>query len=272
MAQPPRRDRLDQILLARSLAPSRSRAQALILAGRVSSAGVRLEKPGVRYPLDIALEVRQSRRFVSRAGHKLQGAFERFDLPEPCGGALDVGASTGGFTQFLLESGYEPVIALDVGRGQLDWSLRSDARVVVIEGKNARFLSPADLPFCPRLAVIDVSFISLERVLPAVAACLEAEGDIVALIKPQFEAGRHDVGSGGIVRDPATHRRVVEGFAAFAAASRCGVAGVCASPLRGADGNREFFMHLRPGTGGLDPGDLAAAIEVALGATTESQP
>ena len=192
MAPAPARERLDQLLVARGLAPTRSRAQALILAGRVSVDGVRLEKPGIRYPVDIELNVREGKRFVSRAGHKLQSAFRHFDVAEPRGGALDVGASTGGFTQFLLETGYEPVIALDVGKGQLDWSLRSDPRVVVVEGQNARYLQPEDLAFRPTLAVIDVSFISLEKVLPAVATCVGVEGEIVALIKPQLTFRLHD--------------------------------------------------------------------------------
>jgi len=213
---PPRSERLDQVLVARGLAPTRARAQALILGGRVRSGAVVLDKPGLRVAADAPLEVDPGARFVSRGGSKLAAALERFALGSGAGCALDVGASTGGFTQVLLEAGYAPVLALDVGRGQLDWGLRCDPRVVPLEGINARYLEPTRLPALPRLAVIDVSFISLRLVLPAVAACLAPEGSIVALIKPQFEVGRGKVGKGGIVRDPSLHREAVAEIARFA--------------------------------------------------------
>jgi 23S rRNA (cytidine1920-2'-O)/16S rRNA (cytidine1409-2'-O)-methyltransferase len=264
------RERLDRILVMRGLVSTRSQAQALILAGRVSSEGRRLEKPGVRYPADIALEIREGRRFVSRGGHKLAAALESFALDVGARNALDVGASTGGFTQVLLEAGAARVIALDVGRGQLDWSLRQDPRVHPLEGVNARYLAVQDLPFLPYLAVVDVSFISLRLVLPPVATCIENDGSIVALVKPQFEVGRGQVGKGGIVRDPALHREVLEGIVAFAVERDWGVAGLIPSPIEGAEGNREFLVHLRPAGQGFAAAELRPLVEVALRQREES--
>jgi len=241
------RDRLDRILVLRGLAPNRTRAQALILAGRVRSGEERLDKPGSRYPTDLPLSVTEGRRYVGRGAHKLLRALERFGIVVEERDVLDVGASTGGFTQVLLEAGARRVIALDVGRGQLDWSLRNDPRVHPLEGVNARNLQPGQLPFPPSFASIDVSFISLELVLPPVVRCLAQEGEIVALVKPQFEVGRGQVGKGGIVRDPALHRQVLERVVDFAGTRGWAVSGICASPIRGADGNREFLLHVQPG-------------------------
>jgi 23S rRNA (cytidine1920-2'-O)/16S rRNA (cytidine1409-2'-O)-methyltransferase len=250
------RERLDRILVLRGLAPTRTRAQALILAGRVRSGEARLDKPGTRYPADLPLSVNEGRRFVGRGAHKLQQALDTFGIVVEGRDALDVGASTGGFTQVLLEAGARRVIALDVGRGQLDWSLRSDPRVHPLEGVNARNLRAGMLPFPPSFASIDVSFISLELVLPPVVRCLAEGGEIVALVKPQFEAGRGQVGKGGVVRDPAIHREVLERVIGFAGSRGWGVRGVCASPIRGADGNREFLVHVRP----AEAGEPAAAL------------
>lgn len=264
----PRRERLDQLLVTRGLAPTRNKAQALILAGQVSSEGQRLDKPGARCPEDIDLVVTERRRFVSRGGHKLAGALQAFDIAALGREALDVGASTGGFTQVLLEAGFARVAALDVGRGQLDWGLRNDPRVEPLEGKNARYLRPSDLPFVPRFAVVDVSFISLTLVLPAVVACLDAEGEIVALVKPQFEVGRRSVGKGGIVRDPALHRDVLRQLSTFARERGWGVVGLARSELPGADGNREFFCHVRPGDDGLALDEIESRIEALVEATS----
>jgi 23S rRNA (cytidine1920-2'-O)/16S rRNA (cytidine1409-2'-O)-methyltransferase len=256
--------RLDILLVERGLAPTRAKAQALVLAGRVRSAGMRLEKPGSRHPPDLPLEGEPGRRWVSRGAEKLLPALERFAVRVAGRDALDVGASTGGFTQVLLESGARRVAALDVGRGQLDWSLRNDPRVIVLEGHNARHLRPEDLPFQPTLAVADVSFISLTLVLPAVAGCLAREGEIVALVKPQFEAGRASVPRGGVVRDPQVHRRVLLDTLGAFRGRGWGVRDVCASALRGADGNREFFVHLRPGGAGRAAPELERRLERAL--------
>jgi len=262
----PRRDRLDHILVERELAESRTRAQALILAGRVRSGHTTLLKPGVRYPSDVELTVLEGRRFVSRGGHKLQAALQSFGIDATDRDCIDVGASTGGFTQVLLEAGARHVIALDVGRGQLDWNLRNDERVTPLEGVNARHLQQVDLPYFPTLAVVDVAFISLELVLPPLVGCLAERDavDVVALIKPQFEVGRKRVGRGGIVRDPDDHRAVVRRTLGFCRERDWGVAGIIASPITGADGNREFLVHLAPHSAGLSTETLDRETEAAL--------
>lgn len=250
VAEARRRLRLDQLLVERGLAESRTRAQALILAGRVKSGERLLDKPGERVDTCVDLEVDAGRRFVSRGAHKLRGALETFGVRTIDRDAMDVGASTGGFTQVLLDAGARRVLAVDVGRGQLDWGLRNDPRVLLYEGLNARYLETAELACSPALAVVDVSFISLERVLPPIVARLVPDRhgvDVLALIKPQFEVGRGRVGRGGIVRDPQLHRDVLVRLSDFARVAGWRVAGLCASPLLGAEGNREFFMHLRPG-------------------------
>lgn len=254
-------ERIDVLLVDRGLVPSRAKAQALILAGQVSSGGVRLEKAGIRVPVDAPLEIRPGRRFVSRGGHKLEAALRDFRIQVTGRDALDVGASTGGFTQVLLEAGAERVLALDVGRGQLDWSLRRDPRVHPLEGINARHLRPTDLPFPPSLAVVDVSFISLKLVLPAVAPCLTAEGEIVALVKPQFEVGRGKVGRGGIVRDPDDRRTVLEDLTQWSCSAGLGPAGLVRSALKGAEGNQEYFLLLKPSDRGLNAEDRVRNID-----------
>lgn len=258
------RERLDRLLLARGLAATREKAQALILAGRVRVDGQRVDKAGARVALDAVLEVEPGPRWVSRGATKLEHALRVFAVPVEGRSVLDVGASTGGFTQALLAAGAARVIALDVGRGQLDWTLRQDPRVAVVEGVNARYLAPATLPFAVTLACADVSFISLKRVLPSVAACLTPPGEIVALAKPQFEVGRGRVGRGGIVRDPAEHRAVLEDLCAFGTDAGLGVRGLCASPIKGTEGNAEFFLHLVPGAPSLSREDVQAAVVAAL--------
>ncbi len=261
--------RLDALLLDRGLAPSRTRAQALILAGRVRSGTQRLDKPGMRVAADLPLEVAEGRRFVGRGGHKLERAIEAFAI-EPRGrDAIDVGASTGGFTQVLLESGFPMVIALDVGRGQLDWGLRNDPRVHVIEGCNARHLEPDLLPFSPSFASVDVSFISLRLILPALVSCLSGDREVVALVKPQFEAGRSEVGRGGIVRRPEVHADVLNAIADHAADHGWRVDGIVPSPIRGGDGNREFLMHLLPDAPPVEPALLCRWIDES---TTTEEP
>lgn len=262
------RTRVDQLLVERGLAPSRARAQALVLAGRVRVGGRPVDKPGTPVDPGALLDVAEGPRWVSRAGAKLEGALAALGVDAEGRLALDVGASTGGFTQVLLAAGARAVIALDVGAGQLDWGLRNDPRVVVVDGVNARYLEPDRLAFRPGLAVVDVSFISLRHVLPAVGRCLANGGEIVALVKPQFEIGRGRVGRGGIVRDPRDHEEVLARLADFAGEIGWGVEGIVPSPITGAEGNVEFFLHLRPGRPGLDRAAIAAAIRAALTAAS----
>jgi len=263
------KERLDRLLVARGLAPTREKARSLVLAGRVRCGTTRLDKPGAAVPADLDIEVEPGARYVGRGGHKLAGALAGLSVSVSGRDALDVGASTGGFTQVLLEAGARRVVALDVGRGQLDWGLRNDPRVILLEGVNARYLERDRLPYVPSLATVDVSFISLRQVLPAVVRCCDEGGDVLALAKPQFEVGRRRVGRGGVVRDPALHREVLLDLARFASRSYWAVAGVCASPLAGAEGNREFFLHLRPGAPPVAEADVLARIDAAVAETAE---
>jgi 23S rRNA (cytidine1920-2'-O)/16S rRNA (cytidine1409-2'-O)-methyltransferase len=236
----------------------------LILAGRVFSDGGRLVKPGQRVAPGVALEVAEGRRYVSRGGFKLEAALKEMGILVEGRDALDVGASTGGFTQVLLESGAPRVVALDVGRGQLDWSLRRDPRVHVLEGVNARHLEPRMLPFLPSIAVVDVSFISLKLVLPGVVGCLAEKGEVVALVKPQFEVGRGRVGRGGIVRDPRLHQEVLEMLGRLAIDRGWGPTGLAPAAIRGAEGNQEYFVHLTLASPGLDERALTRRIREAV--------
>lgn len=240
------KERLDVLLVRRGLCPSREKARRVIMAGAVFSGGTRLDKASQAFAGDTPLELRGNDRYVGRGGHKLEAGLAHFAM-DPSGRiCLDVGASTGGFTDCLLQHGAAKVYALDVGHGQLAWSIRNDPRVVVMEHINARHLQPGDLPEKPQLAVADVSFISLTLVLPPVASLLTDGGVILALIKPQFELSRSEVGRGGVVRDGAAHERAVEKIRAFAADSGWAWGGVIPSPITGADGNREFLCLLRP--------------------------
>ncbi len=240
--------RLDQLLVDRGLAPSRAAAQALLLAGEVElmGAGTRTLKPGQLVATDAVLSVRAGRRWASRAAEKLASALDAFAI-DPSGRAcLDAGASTGGFTDLLLARGARIVFAVDVGRGQLLDRLARDPRVVSMERTNLRDLR--SLPEPIDLATLDLSFISLRLVLPAVRGLLAADGHVVALVKPQFEAGRDAVPRGGVVRDPATHRAVLLAFGGHAAEAGLAPRALIASPIAGADGNREFLALL--GVGG----------------------
>jgi 23S rRNA (cytidine1920-2'-O)/16S rRNA (cytidine1409-2'-O)-methyltransferase len=253
--------RLDQLLVERGLAASRARAQALVLAGKVGvgegDAARRDHKPGDLVAADVAIEVAAPDPFVSRGGHKLAAALDAFDI-DPAGlVCLDVGASTGGFTDVLLQRGARRVYALDVGRGQLADSLRRDPRVVSMERTNARDLTASSLPEPIALATVDVSFISLGLVLGPIAATLGPGGQIVALVKPQFEAGRGRTDH-GVVRDPAVHHEVLERVVAAASALRIGTRAVIPSPLLGPEGNREFLAHLAPGPACADIGERIA--------------
>jgi 23S rRNA (cytidine1920-2'-O)/16S rRNA (cytidine1409-2'-O)-methyltransferase len=239
-----------------------------VLAGRVSVEGAPAAKAGHLYRADAAVAVTAVSPYVGRGGEKLAGALDAFSVDPGGRVCLDVGASTGGFTDCLLTRGARRVYAVDVGHGQLHPRLRSDPRVVVSEGVNARALEAAQFDPRPDLATVDVSFISLEKVLPAVAACLApGPGDLVVLAKPQFEVGRGRVGKGGVVRDAARHAEVLRRLAAFAAGAGLALRAVAASPLRGAKGNREFFLHLQTAGEPLAPAQVAAAIEAAVAGT-----
>jgi 23S rRNA (cytidine1920-2'-O)/16S rRNA (cytidine1409-2'-O)-methyltransferase len=257
------RIRLDQLLVERGLAESRSRAQALVLAGSVrvgdGDAARGDRKPGDMLAPDVPITVAQPDPFVSRGGHKLAAALDAFEIDPADRIALDVGASTGGFTDVLLQRGAARVYALDVGRGQLAEALRRDPRVVSMERTNARTLAPASLPEPVGIATIDVSFISLAIVLGPVASTLGPGGDIVALVKPQFEAGRGRTDH-GVVRDPAIHREVLERTVDSARALGLGTRAVIASPITGPAGNREFLVHIAPGPGCAEIGDRIAEV------------
>ena len=238
--------RLDAALVERGLAASRERARALIMAGHVSVNDQKVSKAGTAVADDAQIEVAEpDHPYVGRGGVKLAHALDAFAIDPSGKRALDVGASTGGFTDVLLRRGAAGVIALDVGRAQLDWRIRSDARVTVVEGVNARSLTAADVPSPVDLVVIDVSFISLGHIFPALPPFLAPGADIVALVKPQFEAGREQVGKRGIVSDPAVHAEVLERVTAQAAAAGLRRVAMVPSAITGATGNQEFFIHLK---------------------------
>jgi 23S rRNA (cytidine1920-2'-O)/16S rRNA (cytidine1409-2'-O)-methyltransferase len=254
-----RKIRLDVALLERGLAPSRERARALILAGQVKVDGSIVSKAGTAVGDHAQLELLvPDHPYVGRGGVKLAHALDVFAIVVAGRRALDVGASTGGFTDVLLQRGAASVIALDVGRGQLDWRLRTDPRVVIRERVNARALTDRDVPHPVDVVTVDVSFISLRHIFPALPPVLAADADIVALVKPQFEAGREEVGKHGLVTDPAVHDAVVARVTAEAGA--CGLmrVGMTPSPITGATGNREFFLHLRRATSGESGGSGAS--------------
>jgi 23S rRNA (cytidine1920-2'-O)/16S rRNA (cytidine1409-2'-O)-methyltransferase len=260
------RIRLDELVFARGLAPSRTAARALIMAGLVSVKGQRADKSGTLVDADVPVTVKERPRFVSRGGDKLDAALNTFALDVVGRAALDVGASTGGFVDCLLQRGAARVIALDVGRGQLDVRLRGDPRVHVIEGVNARYLEAESLPWQPDVLTMDVSFISVTKVLPSAVGCMAPQYAGAILIKPQFEAGPKDVGKGGIVRDPQVHRRVLLDVGRFVIAELgSDLLGICRSAVPGTGGNVEYFFHLgRGGAKGLALDTLEEAIEKVL--------
>jgi len=243
---PKTKARLDGVLVERGLAPSRERARALILAGQVTVDGQVVSKAGAPVAADARVELAApDHPYVGRGGVKLADALDAFAIDPRGRRALDVGASTGGFTDVLLRRGAESVIALDVGRGQLDWRLRNDPRVIVKERVNARALTADAVPHTVDLVAIDVSFISLRLILPALPPFLDPAADVVALVKPQFEAGRDEVGRNGLVTDPAIHEAVVAQVTDAAAAVGLRRVGVRAAAITGAAGNQEYFLHLR---------------------------
>jgi len=240
------RARLDQLVLEQGLAPSRERAQALILAGLITVDGQPVTKAGTRVDSEARIALlAPDHPYVGRGGLKLAHALDTFHVDVAGREALDIGASTGGFTDVLLQRGATRVVALDVGHGQLDWKIRTDPRVLVVEHFNARRLTPADLPGPVDVVTIDVSFISLRQIFPVLPPLLRPGADVIALVKPQFEAGRSEVNK-GIVRDPAIHERVLEEV--VGAASEVGLTrmGSTPSPITGQKGNVEFLVHLRP--------------------------
>jgi 23S rRNA (cytidine1920-2'-O)/16S rRNA (cytidine1409-2'-O)-methyltransferase len=239
------RERLDQLVVERGLAPSRERARALILAGQVSVDGQPQTKAGTQVDSAAVVElIAPDHPYVGRGGLKLAHALDTFRIDVQGREALDIGASTGGFTDVLLKRGATRVIALDVGHGQIDWTLRNDPRVLVIEHFNARHLQPSDVPHLVDIVTIDVSFISLRQILPVVPALLRPNADVIALVKPQFEAGRGEIGK-GVIRDPAVQSRVVEEVSATAREVGLNPVASTPSPITGAKGNVEFLLHLR---------------------------
>ena len=256
--------RLDVLLTERGLAESRQKAQAIIMAGQVFWQGKRMDKAGASVPEDAELEVRGGLKYVSRGGLKLEKAMETFDLPDLTGAvAIDAGASTGGFTDCMLQNGAAKVYAVDVGYGQLAWSLRSDPRVVCMERTNVRYLTGEDIPEPLDFGSVDMSFISLRLILPALRTLMKPEGELVCLIKPQFEAGKEKVGKKGVVRDRAVHREVLEQFLRHA--DECGfyVKDLTFSPIRGPEGNIEYLGHLTVREQPPYNGDLAALVEAS---------
>jgi 23S rRNA (cytidine1920-2'-O)/16S rRNA (cytidine1409-2'-O)-methyltransferase len=252
----PGKTRLDVLLVERSLAPSRERAQALLLAGNVLVNGQKITKPGTQVPHDAKLEIiGEPQKYVSRGGLKLEGALQDFAISPAGKICMDVGSSTGGFTDCLLQNGAAQVYAVDVSIDQLDWKLRQDPRVVKIE-KNARYLKPEDVPQSPDataptdttmpvFVTMDVSFISVSKVLPAVVPVAAPNADFLILIKPQFELERGEIGKGGIVKDDALHQKAIARVEAAARASTLHLLGVKPSHLPGTEGNQEFFLHAR---------------------------
>lgn len=254
-----KKERLDKLLVAQGLIPTRSKAQGIILAGEVMVDGKMVDKPGTAVPIEATLELKAQLPYVGRGGFKLAGALETFGLDVTDAICADVGACTGGFTDVLLQNGAARVYAIDVGYGQLDWSLRNDARVVVMERTNARYLESLDE--LVNFVAIDVSFISLRLILPAVKQWLAAGSNIVALIKPQFEAGPKQVGRGGIVKDTAVHRAVLLELWQWFRDHAFGVQGLTISSVTGADGNIEFLVWLQVG---VEDGVAETVVEMLL--------
>jgi 23S rRNA (cytidine1920-2'-O)/16S rRNA (cytidine1409-2'-O)-methyltransferase len=238
------KQRLDSLLVARGLAENRSKAQAMIMAGEVTVDGAMLTKAGCLVAPDAEISLKQKLPYVSRGGLKLEYALKEFGIDVSGLACLDVGASTGGFTDCLLQQGAKTVYALDVGHGQIDYKLRQDRRVTVIEKVNAHY--PFQLPGKVGLATVDVSFISLTAVIPNILPHLEEGGEMVVLFKPQFEADRQEVGKGGVIRDPEVHARCIGRFIAWMNGNGWSLLNLTSSPVAGADGNREFLMYVRP--------------------------
>lgn len=243
--------RLDVLLVEKQLASSREKAKAIIMSGIVYVEGQKEDKAGSMFPEEANIEVRGSTlRYVSRGGLKLEKAMNHFDIPLEGKVCMDVGSSTGGFTDCMLQNGAVKVYAIDVGHGQLDWKLRNDERVVCMEKTNIRYVVPEDIQEAPDFSSIDVSFISLTKVLGPVHNLLTENGEVVCLIKPQFEAGREKVGKKGVVRDPKVHEEVIHKVIEFALENGYGTYHLEFSPIKGPEGNIEYLLHLKKGCEG----------------------
>lgn len=255
------KERLDLLLVKRKLAPSREKAKAIIMSGSVFVDGQREDKAGASFSEECAIEVRgHTLPYVSRGGLKLEKALQNFDVEVRGKVCTDVGASTGGFTDCMLQNGALKVYAIDVGRGQLDWKLRQDERVICMEKTNIRYVTPKDIGEWVDFSSVDVSFISLSKVLPAIWRYLCRQGQVVALIKPQFEAGREKVGKKGVVREKSTHVEVIEAVLGHAVQTGFDVLALDFSPIRGPEGNIEYLMHLVKCEEGQ--GSIASAIDI----------
>lgn len=247
-----KKERLDTLLVQKGLFQSRERAKRSIMAGTVYVDGKKVDKAGTKIEIDSEIAVKKDPvPYVGRGGLKLEKALDYFKVDVSDKKAVDVGASTGGFTDCLLQKGAEKVYAIDVGYGQLDWKLRNDSRVIVMERTNIRYIKPEDIQEPCHIAVIDVAFISLTLVLPPVNNLLTSDGEIIALIKPQFEAGKEKVGKGGIVKEPEVHREVIEKIVSFVLEMGLSINGITCSPITGADGNIEYLIYASKREGGL---------------------
>lgn len=246
------KERLDVLLVQRNLAPGRDQAKAYIMAGSVYVDGMKEDKAGTKIPVTAQIEVRAaSMKYVSRGGYKLEKAMEVFPITLEGKICLDIGASTGGFTDCMLQNGAAKVYSIDVGYGQLDWKLRNDERVVCLEKTNVRYVTKEQVPEEADFASIDVSFISLTKVLPAVVGVMQPAGQLVCLIKPQFEAGREKVGKNGVVKDIQVHKDVIAMIADYALANGLGILGLDFSPIKGPKGNIEYLIYLEKGKEGM---------------------
>ena len=255
------KERLDVLLVSRGLAESREKAKAIIMSGNVYVDGQKEDKAGSNFPAEAVIEVRgNTLKYVSRGGLKLEKAMENFDVTLAGKICMDVGSSTGGFTDCMLQNGAVKVYAVDVGHGQLAWKLREDPRVVCMERTNARYLSHEQISDELDFASIDVSFISLKLILPAVAGILKDGGCVASLVKPQFEAGREKVGKKGVVRDPTVHKEVLEHYLEHAQEAGFGVLGLTYSPIRGPEGNIEYLGFLKKGAEAAQMFDLDALV------------
>ncbi|MGQ9509204.1 MAG: TlyA family RNA methyltransferase [Thermodesulfobacteriota bacterium] len=242
------KERLDKILLKKGLVQSREKARSLIMEGKVLVEGEKIEKPGTLVKEEARIELyKEYHPYVSRGGVKLESALQRFGIDPSGMVVMDVGASTGGFTDCILQKGARKVFAVDVGYGQLDWKLRNDPRVINLERRNIRFLTPSEVGEKMDFILVDTSFISVEKFLPHLLSFLKQRGFLLILIKPQFEVGKGEVGKGGVVRDPMLHQKVIDRISKFCQKLGLRILGVMESPLRGPKGNKEFFLYLERG-------------------------